>query len=307
MTTAYITHDLCEKHDMGEDHPEAPQRLGSIQNRLISGQVLDFLRWTDALPATREQLVATHDPVYVDSIFERAPLRDRIELDDETLMMPHTLDAALLAAGSVVQAVDMVMAKSVKNAFCCVRPPGHHAEYDRAMGFCLFNNIAVGARHAINQYDLKRIAIVDFDVHHGNGTENIFREEPKVLYASSYQHPYYPFADPGASHDNIIHMPLAAGTGSQEFREIYIEQLLPQLEKFKPQLIMVSAGFDAHRQDPMAQIRLQDNDYGWVTEVLMDIADRHCDGRLISVLEGGYELDALGRAAFAHVKTLMRL
>ncbi len=307
MTTAYITHDHCEKHDLGEDHPEAPQRLGSIQNRLISGQLLDFLRWTDAQPATRDQLIATHDKAYVDSIFERSPLQDHVELDSDTFMMPHTLDAALCAAGSVVQAVDMVFDGEVNNAFCAVRPPGHHAEYDRAMGFCVFNNIAVGARHAINAYGLKRIAIIDFDVHHGNGTESIFQRDPNVLYASSYQHPFFPFSDPGESHDNIIHMPLSAGSGSQEFREIMHQQLLPQLDKYKPELVMVSAGFDAHKEDFMAQIRLKDDDYTWITDLLLDVAERHCKGRLVSVLEGGYELDALGRAVFCHLKSLMKL
>jgi acetoin utilization deacetylase AcuC-like enzyme len=281
--------------------------LGSIQNRLISGQLFDFLQWTDATPATREQLIATHDAAYVDSIFEKSPLQDHVELDSDTFMMPHTLDAALHAAGSVIQAVDLVVNGNVNNAFCAVRPPGHHAEYDRAMGFCVFNNIAVGARHAITAHGFKRIAIVDFDVHHGNGTENIFQRDPNVLYASSYQHPYYPFSDPGASHDNIIHMPMSAGAGSQEFREIMQQQLLPELDKYKPELVMVSAGFDAHIEDFMAQIRLKDEDYTWITELLLDVADRHCNGRLVSVLEGGYELDALGRSVFCHLKSLMKL
>jgi len=292
---------------MGDDHPEAPQRLGAIQNRLISGQLADFLRWLDAVPATREQLVATHDPDYVDAVFSRAPLQDRVELDPDTFMMPHTLDAALCAAGSVVQAVDLVMAGEFNNVFCGVRPPGHHAEYDRAMGFCIFNNVAVGARHALNHHQLQRVAIIDFDVHHGNGTEHIFRDEAKVLYASSYQHPYYPFSDPGASHDNMLHMPLAAGSGSQEFREAIVRQLLPALEAFDPQLVMISAGFDAHKQDPLAQLRLQDDDFVWITEKLMAVAEHHCAGKIVSVLEGGYDLDALGRAAFAHIRTLMKL
>ncbi len=305
MTTAYISHKLCEKHDMGDYHPEAPERLGAIQNRLIAGQLADFVQWLDAEPATREQLIAAHEHAYVDSIFARAPAQDHIELDPDTLMMPHTLEAALLAAGSVVQAVDLVMSGQVKNAFCSVRPPGHHAEYDRAMGFCLFNNIAVGAHHGINKHKLKRIAIVDFDVHHGNGTEHIFRNEPKVFYASSYQHPFYPFSDPGQSHDNILHIPLAAGTGSLEFREIMGDQLFPALQKFKPELIMISAGFDAHIEDPLAQIRLQDEDFAWITDQLVSIAERHCKGRIVSALEGGYNLDALGRAAFCHIRSLM--
>ncbi|MGJ8645540.1 MAG: histone deacetylase family protein [Marinomonas colpomeniae] len=307
MTSAYITHTYCDRHDMGEDHPESPQRLGAIQNRMITGQLMDFVRRLEGEPATYEQLVQTHEAAYVDSIFARAPESGHIELEPETLMMSHTLDAALHAAGSVVKAVDLVMAGEVDNAFCAIRPPGHHAEFDKAMGFCLFNNIAVGTRHAINQYGLERVAIVDFDVHHGNGTEDIFKADEKILYASSYQHPFYPYSDPGDSHDNILHMPLAAGSGSAEFQTIITEQLLPALDAFKPQLIMISAGFDAHKEDPMGQLRLDESDFTWITDVLMDAADRHCQGRVVSVLEGGYNIDALGRAAFCHIKSLMRL
>jgi acetoin utilization deacetylase AcuC-like enzyme len=292
---------------MGEDHPESPQRLGAIQNRMITGQLMDFVRRLEGEPATYEQLVQTHDAAYVDSIFARAPESGHIELEPETLMMPHTLDAALHAAGSVVNAVNLVMTGEVDNAFCAIRPPGHHAEFDKAMGFCLFNNIAVGTRHAINKYGLERVAIVDFDVHHGNGTEDIFKADPNVLYASSYQHPFYPYADPGASHDNILHMPLEAGSGSDAFKTIMTEQLVPALDAFKPQFIMISAGFDAHKEDPMGQLRLDESDFTWITDVLMDAADRHCQGRVVSVLEGGYNIDALGRAAFCHIKSLMRL
>ncbi|GGN39422.1 MULTISPECIES: histone deacetylase family protein [Marinomonas] len=307
MTTAYITHTYCDRHDMGEDHPESPLRLGAIQNRLIMGQLMDFIRRIEADLATRDQLIATHDTAYVDSIFARAPAEGHVELEPETIMMPHTLDAALFAAGSVVKAVDLVMTGEMDNAFCAIRPPGHHAEYDKAMGFCLFNNIAVGARHAINRYGLARVAIIDFDVHHGNGTEDIFKADPTVLYASSYQHPFYPYSDPGASYDNILHMPLAAGSGSEAFQAIISEQLLPALEAFKPQLIMISAGFDAHKEDPMGQLRLSESDFTWITDRLMEVADRHCGGKVVSVLEGGYNIDALGRAAFCHIKSLMRL
>jgi acetoin utilization deacetylase AcuC-like enzyme len=305
MTTAYLTHWRCEKHNLGEDHPESPHRLGAIQNRLISGQLMDFVRVIEAQSATEAQLKATHDPHYVDTIFARAPEEGHVELDAETLMMPHTLDAALKAAGAVVQAVDLVMSGEMENAFCAVRPPGHHAEYDQAMGFCLFNNIAVGARYALDHYGLQRIAIIDFDVHHGNGTEDIFKNEPRVQYSSSYQHPFYPYADPGASHDNIIHIPLEAGTNGAQFREAIAAQLLPQLDAFAPELVMISAGFDALAEDPMAQLRLKDDDYVWITKELMAIADKHCGKKVISVLEGGYNTDALGRAAFNHIRTLM--
>ena len=305
MTTAYITHPECLQHDMGEEHPEAPARLRAIEDRLIAGGIMDFLRYTTAQEVTREQLLAAHDERYVDSIFARAPLQDSIELDQDTLMNPHTLPAALVAAGAAVQGVDMVMRGDVDNAFCAVRPPGHHAERDRAMGFCLFNNVAVAAIHAVQAYGLERVAIVDFDVHHGNGTEHICRDHPNILYCSSYQHPFYPFSDPGLSHDNIVHIPLRAGSSSVQFREAIGLELIPDLDRYKPQLLLVSAGFDAHVEDPMADLNLSDVDYQTLTQELMDVAARHAEGRLVSVLEGGYNLSALGRAAFQHIKVLM--
>lgn len=307
MTTAYITHYLCEKHKISADHPESPQRLGAIQNRLINGQLMDFLRCFEAQAASREQLLATHDADYVNAIFSRSPEQGLVELDADTIMMPHTLNASLYAAGAVIQGIDLVMNKQVDNAFCAVRPPGHHAEFDKAMGFCLFNNIAVGAKYAVAELGLERVAIVDFDVHHGNGTESIFQSDQRVLYASSYQHPFYPYADPGASHDNIVHIPLAAGSNGEVFRQAISEQLLPSLQAFRPQLVLISAGFDAHKEDPMGQLRLDESDFVWITEQLMAVADEHCEGRIVSVLEGGYNLDVLGRAAFCHIKSLMRL
>ncbi|MGB3383032.1 MAG: histone deacetylase family protein [Marinomonas sp.] len=302
-----MTHNHCDKHDMGEAHPESPQRLGAIRDRLIAGQLLDYLRCVEALPATQAQLKAVHDSAYVDSIFAKAPEQGHVEIEPETLLMPHTLEAATHAAGAVIQGVNLVMNGKMDNAFCAVRPPGHHAEIDRAMGFCFFNNVAVGAKHAVQHYGLKRVAIVDFDVHHGNGTEDIFKSDTSVLYASSYQHPFYPYADPGASHDNILHMPLEAGTGSDVFRSVISDTLLPRLESFQPEIIMISAGFDAHKSDPMGQLRLEDSDFQWITEQLIDIADRHCQGRIVSVLEGGYHLDALGRCAFSHIRSLMKM
>jgi len=305
MTTAYLTHYHCDKHHMGDEHPESPMRLAAIQDRLIAGQLLDFLRLVEAKPATLEQIIAAHDMDYVNAIFAKAPKKGSVELEPETLMMPHTLEAATHAAGALVQAVDLVMSGEMNNAFCSVRPPGHHAEHDRAMGFCFFNNIAVGAKHALDKHALSRVAIVDFDVHHGNGTEQIFSGDERVLYASSYQHPFYPYSDPGDSHDNILHMPLEAGSTGEVFRQMYTERLFPALEAFQPELIMISAGFDAHKADPMGQLRLDDSDYTWVTDQLMAIAGRHCQGRIVSVLEGGYNLDSLGRAAYCHIRSLM--
>lgn len=307
MSTAYITHYYCEKHNMGDEHPESPKRIGAIHDRLIAGQLLDYLRWLEAEPASIEQLIAAHDKAYVESIFAKAPQEGHLELEPETLLMPHSLDAAKYAAGAVIKAVDLVMSGQMQNAFCSVRPPGHHAEVDRAMGFCFFNNIAVGAKHAIKEYNLKRVAIVDFDVHHGNGTEAIFNADPTVLYASSYQHPFFPYADPGKSHDNILHMPLEAGTGSDGFRAVMEAELFPRLADFNPELIMISAGFDAHKSDPMGQLRLEDSDFKWITERLVGLAEEHCQGRIVSVLEGGYHLDALGRAAFNHIRALMKM
>ncbi|MCV2401740.1 histone deacetylase family protein [Marinomonas sp. C2222] len=307
MTTAYITHTYCDRHNMGDEHPESPQRLGAIQNRLITGQLMDFIRRMEAEPASREQLEATHDANYVASVYKQSPTEGAVELDQDTLMMTHTLDAAIHAAGCVTTAVDRVMSGEVNNAFCAIRPPGHHAEFDKAMGFCFFNNIAVGTRHAVQAYGLERVAIVDFDVHHGNGTENIFQSDPNVLYASSYQHPLFPYSEPSTAHDNILHIPLEAGTDSEAFRAAISEQLLPMLDAYQPQLLMISAGFDAHKEDPMGQLRLDESDFIWITEQLMGIADRHCDGKIVSVLEGGYNIDALGRAAFCHIKSLMKL
>lgn len=307
MTTAYITHGYCEKHNMGEDHPESPRRLDVIRDRLIAGQLFDYLRYTEALPATKEQLIAVHDEDYVNSIFSKTPKEGHIEIEPETLLMPHTIDAAIHAAGAVVHGVDLVMGNTIDNAFCAVRPPGHHAEIDRSMGFCFFNNVAVGAQYALQKYGLKRVAIVDFDVHHGNGTEAIFQNSSKVLYASSYQHPFYPYADPGKSHDNIVHMPLSAGSGGDAFRSVITDVLLPRLNAFQPELLIISAGFDAHKCDPMGQLRLENKDFQWITEQLVELAERHCYGRIVSVLEGGYELDVLGRAAFSHIRSLMKM
>ncbi|ADZ92789.1 histone deacetylase family protein [Marinomonas mediterranea] len=307
MTTAYLSHYKCEKHKIDPEHPESPFRLGAIQDRLISGQLLDYLTLIDAQAVELEHLYDTHSRNYVDHIISSAPLEGMIELDAETVMTPHSLNAALYAAGAVVQAVDLVMDKKVENAFCAVRPPGHHAEYAKSMGFCFFNNVAVGAQYAITHHGLERIAIVDFDVHHGNGTEDIFQGNRNVLFASSYQHPFYPYSDPGESHDNIIHIPLEAGTNGETFRMAMSNQLLSALDAFRPELIMISAGFDAHKEDSLGQLRLGADDYAWITDQLVVAADKHCDGKIVSVLEGGYHLDALGRAAFQHIRSLMKL
>jgi acetoin utilization deacetylase AcuC-like enzyme len=307
MQTAYITHPLCLKHDMGSHHPECPARIHAIEDQLIASGLFGYLQHHEAPEVTREQLLRVHDADYVDAIAAASPNQGRVELDGDTSMNPYTYLAALRAAGAAVMAVDLVMAGKVENAFCNVRPPGHHAERARAMGFCIFNNIAIGVAHALAAHGLGRVAIADFDVHHGNGTEQIFNDDPRVMLCSTFQHPFYPYAGADSGNDHIINVPLPAGTGSEGFREAVTSRWLPALERFRPELLLISAGFDAHREDDMAMLKLVDADYGWVTEQLKLIAEKHCHKRIVSTLEGGYELHALGRSAMAHIKVLSGL
>ena len=248
-----------------------------------------------------------HDADYVDSIESAAPQHGIVQLDPDTAMNPFSYPAALHAAGAVVLGVDLVMAGKAENAFCNIRPPGHHAERARAMGFCIFNNVAIGVAHALAHHGLKRVAIADFDVHHGNGTENIFHDEPRVMLCSTFQHPFYPYCGADSGNDHIINVPLAAGTGGKGFREAVTRHWLPALERFQPELLLISAGFDAHRDDDMAMLKLTEPDYVWVTEELKRIAGRYAQGRIVSALEGGYELPALACSALAHLKVLSGL
>jgi acetoin utilization deacetylase AcuC-like enzyme len=307
MQTAYISHPLCLKHDMGAHHPESPARIHAIEDRLIASGLLSYLQRHDAPAATREQLLRVHDEAYIDSIESIAPQQGIVHLDGDTAMNPFSYQAALRAAGAVVMGVDLVMAGKAENAFCNVRPPGHHAERARAMGFCIFNNIAVGAAHAISGHGLHRVAVADFDVHHGNGTEAIFHGDPRVMLCSTFQHPFYPYSGSSSGNEHIINMPLPAGSGGEEFRAAITQHWLPALESFKPELLLISAGFDAHRDDDMAMLNLTEPDYVWVTEVLKGIAEKYAHGRIVSALEGGYELHALGRSAYAHIKVLSGL
>ncbi len=307
MQTAYITHSLCLRHDMGSHHPESPARIHAIEDQLIASGLFGYLQHHEAPEATREQLLRVHDAGYLDAIVAMAPQQGRVDLDGDTLMNPFTYPAALRAAGAAVMGVDLVMAGKVENAFCNIRPPGHHAERDRAMGFCIFNNVAVAAAHALAAHGLSRVAIADFDVHHGNGTEHMFHEDPRVMLCSTFQHPFYPYCGADSGNDHIVNVPLAAGSGSREFRDAVTDLWLPALERFRPELLLVSAGFDAHREDDMAMLRLADADYGWVTEQLKQVAEKHCHKRIVSMLEGGYELHALGRSAMAHIKVLSGL
>ena len=290
---------------MGTYHPEQPARLGAINDRLIASGLEMVLHQYDAPLATREQLLRVHDEAYVEQIFAASPAEDLTWVDGDTAMNPHTLTAALHAAGAVVLAVDLIMQGKAKQAFCGVRPPGHHAERAKAMGFCFFNNVAVGAAHALNVYGLERVAIIDFDVHHGNGTEDIFTGEPRVLFCSSFQHPMYPHSGFDTDEPNIVNIPLPARTDGAGFREAVASRWLPVLEEFKPELVMLSAGFDAHAEDDMAHMNLREFDYAWITRRLCDIADRYCGGKVVSTLEGGYSLPALARSVAVHIKAFL--
>lgn len=305
MLVGLISHPLCLKHEMGAHHPECPQRLTAIEDQLIAQGLNMMLRHYDAPAATREQLERVHAPSYVDEIHARAPAEGLVSLDPDTLMNPHSLEAALRAAGSAVLGVDLVMQGEIGAAFCNVRPPGHHAERDRAMGFCIFNNVAVGAAHALAAHGLERVAIVDFDVHHGNGTEHIFADEPRVLFCSTFQHPFYPHTGAETDTPHIVNVPLPAGADGKAFREAVSVHWLPRLEAFAPEFIFISAGFDGHIEDDMAMLALREDDYRWVTQQIQAVAHRHAQGRIVSCLEGGYELHALGRSAFAHIDALV--
>jgi acetoin utilization deacetylase AcuC-like enzyme len=301
---AYISHPDCLLHDAGEGHPEQPARLRAIHDQLISSGMELILRQFDAPLAEVAELERVHDPDYVRRLFALAPQTGMVPLDGDTIMTPHTLTAARRAAGAAILGVDLVMSQEFRVAFCAVRPPGHHAESHRAMGFCYFNNVAVGAAHALAKYGLARVAIADFDLHHGNGTEEIFRQEPRILFCSSFQHPFYPFSDTGNS-DHIIKTPLEAGADGAVFRRRVEAEWLPALERFRPQLLMISAGFDGHVEDDLGHLRLREADYRWISTELKGIADRHAEGRIVSTLEGGYALGALGRSVAAHLDALL--
>ncbi|MDJ0833674.1 MAG: histone deacetylase family protein [Gammaproteobacteria bacterium] len=305
MPIALISEPACRLHEMGSHHPEQPARLDSIQNRLIASGLDMVLLHYDAPRASLDQLTAVHDEDYVKTIFQAAPEQGLVWLDGDTAMNPHTLDAALHAAGAAALGVDLVMRGEADQVFCNVRPPGHHAERHRAMGFCIFNNVAVGAYHALNRYRLERVAIIDFDVHHGNGTEDIVLGDPRILFCSSFQHPFYPGTGFDTEADNIVNIPLPRLTDGAQYREAVLQAWIPRLEAFAPQLIMVSAGFDGHRDDDMAQFNLLDSDYAWISEQIIQLARLSGQGRIVSCLEGGYELRALARSVEAHIKALL--
>jgi acetoin utilization deacetylase AcuC-like enzyme len=292
---------------MGSFHPESPDRLSAIQDQLISSGLVNYVDHYDAIPVTREQLLRVHAPEYLDSLDDAVPDSGIRYLDPDTALNPHSLDAARNAAGAAVLGVDLVVAGKARTAFCAVRPPGHHAESARAMGFCLYNNVAVGIRHALAAHGLRRALVVDFDVHHGNGTEEIFTGDDTVLMTSTFQHPLYPYSGFDSVAANMVNVPLAAGAGGEKFREAVENRWIPAIERFQPEIVFVSAGFDAHREDPLAGLRLVEDDFAWVTRRLVEVADRYAGGRIVSVLEGGYALSALARSVVAHMRELARL
>ena len=307
MSTALITHNDCVLHEISPGHPECPQRIGAILDQLKKEDLYDYLQHFDAPLADPEDAVSCHPQSYINSIVSSSPESGSVQLDADTAMNPHSLNAALRGVGASLLATDKVISGEVNNAFCATRPPGHHAEKNQAMGFCFFGNIAIAARHAIHTHGLERVAIVDFDVHHGNGTEDLVDGDKNILFCSSFQHPFYP----GGHRPNVpgqrVNTPLPSGTGSDEFRHAIVDQWIPELNKFKPQMIFISAGFDAHIEDPLAGLALGDNDFVWITQQIMSVADASAEGRIVSILEGGYSLPALARSATAHVKELMRL
>jgi acetoin utilization deacetylase AcuC-like enzyme len=289
---------------MGAWHPERPERLTAIEDQLIASGIGQFLQRHEAPLATDEQLARVHPIEYVRAVRDAAPQEGTVHLDPDTAMNPFSLQAALRAAGAAVLATDLVLGGQVKGAFCGVRPPGHHACRARPMGFCIFNNVAVAACHALEAHGLERVAIIDFDVHHGNGTEDIFAGEPRVLMASTFQHPFYPYSGTEDPASNMVNVPLPAGAGSKQFRAAVSRAWLPALEGFRPQLVIISAGFDAHAEDDMAMLSLTDQDYAWVTHQIQAVADRHAGGRVVSMLEGGYALPALARSVVQHLRAL---
>jgi acetoin utilization deacetylase AcuC-like enzyme len=307
LSTLFITHPIALGHDMGPGHPEQPDRLRAIE-RALENESFHLLARERAAPGLPEQIIRCHPEAYFRSLEEAAPSSGVVHLDGDTSMGAGTWDAAMHAVGGACQAVDEVMGKKAANAFVAMRPPGHHAETSTPMGFCFFNNAAIAARHAQAAHGAERVAIMDFDVHHGNGTQDIFWADKSVMYASTHQMPLYPGTGaPGETgeHDNIVNAPLAPGSGGAQFREAMESAVLPRLAAFRPDLVIISAGFDAHRRDPLAQINLVEDDFAWATARLMEIADKSAGGRVVSLLEGGYDLTALGRSVAAHVGALM--
>lgn len=314
--TGYFTHRDCWKHDMGQGHPECPARLDAIEDRLLVTGVGDALHKGDVPLATLSQITRAHSVAHMEHLEalsqrlvedEPAGGPDHAQIDPDTSLTRFTVLAARRAAGAAIAATDAVIGGEIDNAFCAVRPPGHHACRDKAMGFCFFNNVAIAARHAIEEHGLERVAIVDFDVHHGNGTEDILSNDPRVLMVGIFQHPFYPYSGTEHPAPNMLNLPVPAYTKGMDVRELIEACWMPRLEEFRPQMIFVSAGFDAHRDDDLGQLRLNEHDFGWITGRIVDVARRHAGGRIVSMLEGGYNLDALARSVEEHLRVLADL
>ena len=311
MSTAFYSHPECRLHDMGAGHPECPQRLDAITDQLRASGLDVALDFREAPPATMDQIERAHSTRYATEISD---LLQRLQdsgssraIDPDTIANPHTLAAVLHAAGAAVAATDDVLAGRASTAFCSVRPPGHHATRDQAMGFCFFNNVAIAARHALDVHGLARVAIIDFDVHHGNGTEDIIAGDERVLMCSFFQHPLYPYCGAVPKGTNMVNLPMAPYTRGDAVRQAITQQWLPALDAFAPEMIFISAGFDAHREDELGQMGLVEADYAWITQRLLEVAKKHGQGRIVSCLEGGYALSALARSVVAHVRVLAEL
>ncbi len=303
--SALITHQDCTLHEISAGHPERPQRIGAVLDQLVEQGLFEMLHRFEATEAGREHLLAAHSETYVDQLFDVAPSHGSVQLDADTAMNEHSLRAALLGAGAGLQAVDLVVDDDFDTVFCCVRPPGHHAERSEAMGFCFFGSIAIAALYALQKPGINRTAIIDFDVHHGNGTEDLIGDHADIFFCSTFQYPLYP----GKYGPNVpgrkINLPLAAGSDGAELKRVMEAECLPALRAFAPDLIFISAGFDAHKDDPLAGLEFVEDDFAWVTRELVKVAGQTAQGRVISMLEGGYDLPALGRSAAAHVKELL--
>jgi acetoin utilization deacetylase AcuC-like enzyme len=307
MATLLFTHPACLRHDPTPDHPESADRLAAILAALDAPEFAALIR-REAPRAEQAWIERVHPAAFVEALLDAVPQTGYVAIDGDTIMSPESGEAALRAAGALCAAVDAVMAGEGDNAFCAVRPPGHHAEPSRAMGFCLFNNVAIGALHARAAHGCERVAVIDFDVHHGNGTQAMFEHDVSLFFASTHQSPLYPGTGMASEHGvgNIVNVPLRPGSGSAEFRHAMGESILPALAAFRPDFILISAGFDAHRDDPLAGLNFTDEDFAWATHEIRAIAQAHCDGRLVSTLEGGYDLGAVASSASAHVRELMK-
>jgi len=302
--TAFISHPDTLLHVMDGSHPESPARITAIKNAVVASDLKQKLHFYDAPSANKDELKRAHSVEYVEHIYEISPKAGLVRLDADTAMGPMSLSAALHASGAVILATDLVMQKKTDNAFCCVRPPGHHAGLANSAGFCIFNHVAVGVAHAFAQHKIKRAAIIDFDVHHGDGTEDIFKDNPNVMLCSTFQHPFYPHRGAETRTANMVNVPMPATSKGAAFRQVFESEFKPALENFKPEIIFISAGFDAHINDPLADLALSTSDYVWITEFIKDIAKVHSKNRIVSSLEGGYHLPSLAESAWAHINTL---